>query len=592
MLLLPPSIDEADESWLQRFSYWEKKCGLTEEEKAKHLIDVLGNNSKLTEEEKAKRLIDVLGDNSKLIHSLPDKFFDKFTIEQIMGRAVLERVKGFLKILTGHDINKALNRWNEFEKCITTPEMVEALINRFNAGLEQRIVQSKLDLDTLRKDTLYKQTEAALREALSAGPGPGESAKPAAVAYIEEKESVYSSQELLSVDGGTARVKLANVNPPGIVDDGRTRQGCNLQSNSNSKDLTNSQHRFDYSSCESESSKKQLSHIESDHEIVAFDVTIPSDPQQGNNPNPIITPVCRTRPNNKEGTEKSMSSKSSLGTGQDINDSVCDEVMTVLNEQPSTRKRKQPSPNSSGCRKQSKELMTSERSLNAPDSNDEKRAKTRECIRKWRSKQNNEAKEVANKITETREKKKKQDERIRTLQLKIVEHLSHDQSDNKTNSSKELKERIQALHLEIVHHLSQSGSDHVTTSQGSSGKQNIELGREQYSAKAWKAMLEKTRYQERKNKLENNLRELEKLQQDVQELSSKAQQWKQEWKMIKAEGLMKEQQEVMSQQVVLPSHQTSDQLDVNGGPSDTQGFFKGLDELRFDEQRHDAPKPM
>ena len=62
--------------------------------------------------------------------------------------------------------------------------------------------------------------------------------------------------------------------------------------------------------------------------------------------------------------------------------------------------------------------------------------------------------------------------------------------------------------------------------------------------------------------------------------------------MIKAEGLMKEQQEVMSQQVVLPSHQTSDQLDVNGGPSDTQGFFKGLDELRFDEQRHDAPKPM
>ena len=171
---------------------------------------------------------------------------------------------------------------------------------------------------------------------------------------------------------------------------------------------------------------------------------------------------------------------------------------------------------------QSKELMTSERSLNDPDSNDEKRAKTRESIRKWRSKQKHEAKDVANKITETREKKKHQDEKIRTLHLKIVQH---DQS----NSSKELKERIQALHLEIVHHLSQSGSDHVTTSQGSSGKRNIELQREQYSAKAWKAMLEKTRYQERKNKLENNLKELEKLQQDVQELSSKVRQWKQEW---------------------------------------------------------------
>ena len=271
---------------------------------------------------------------------------------------------------------------------------------------------------------------------------------------------------------------------------------------------------------------------------------------------------------------------------QDVQEPSSKQTEAALREvQPSTRKRKQPSPNSSGCRKQSKELMTSERSLNDPDSNDEKRAKTRESIRKWRSKQKHEAKDVANKITETREKKKHQDEKIRTLHLKIVQH-------DESNSSKELKERIQALHLEIVHHLSQSGSDHVTTSQGSSGKRNIELGREHYSAKAWKARLEKTRYQERKNKLENNLRELEKLKQNVQELSSKAQQWKQEWKMIKAEGLMKEQQEVMSQQVVLPSHQTSDQLDVNGGPSDTQGFFKGLDELRFDEQRHDAPKPM
>ena len=176
LLLLPPSIDEADccESWLQRFSYWEKKCGLTEEEKTERLREMLDNNS-------------------KLIHRLPEKFFEKFTIEQIMGRTVLERVKVFLKILGGHDINKALNKRNEFEKCITTPEMVEALINRFNAGLEKRIVESKLDLDTSRKDTLYKQTEAALREALSAGPGPGEGAKPAVAANVAvpQKEGVF-----------------------------------------------------------------------------------------------------------------------------------------------------------------------------------------------------------------------------------------------------------------------------------------------------------------------------------------------------------------------------------------------------------------
>ena len=315
LLLLPPSIDEADccESWLQRFSYWEKKCGLTEEEKTERLREMLDNNS-------------------KLIHRLPEKFFEKFTIEQIMGRAVLERVKGFLKILAVYDINKALDKWNEFEKCVTTPELVEAFINRFNAGLEKRIVESKLDLDTSRKDTLYKQTEAALREVLSAGPGPG----------------------------------------------GQASRRC-LQS------------------------------------------------QQVQPAKPVET-------------EKSMSSKSSLGKGPDINDSV------------------------------------------------------------W----------------------------------------------------------------------------------------------EHYNEKAWKEWLEKKRYQERKNKLENNLGELEKLQQDVQELSSKERQWKLEWKMIKAEGLLKEQQEVMPQQVVLPSHQTSDQLDVNGGPSVTQGFLKGLDELPadFDEQRHDASTPM
>ena len=382
----------------------------------------------LTEEEKAKCLIDVLGNNSKLTHSLQDKFFDS-SIEQIMGRAVLERVKGFLKILAVLDINKALDKWNEFEKCVTTPELVEAFINRFNAGLEKRIVESKLDLDKSRKDTLYKQTEAALREVLSAGPGPGESAKP---------EKSMSSKSSL----GTG---------PDINDS--VWEHYNAKAWKKWIEKTRYQER-----------KNKLENNLRELEKLQQDVQEPSSKQ----------------------TEAALREVLSAGPGQ------------------------------------SKELMTSERSLNDPDSNDEKRAKTRESIRKWRSKQKHEAKDVANKITETREKKKHQDEKIRTLHLKIVQH---DQS----NSSKELKERIQALHLEIVHHLSQSGSDHVTTSQGSSGKRNIELQREQYSAKAWKAMLEKTRYQERKNKLENNLKELEKLQQDVQELSSKVRQWKQEW---------------------------------------------------------------
>ena len=122
----------------------------------------------------------------RLMHSLQDES----TIEQIIGPTVLARVKEFLR--TRDNIDEALNKWNEFEKCIKTDTgMDQALINRFNVGLEKRIVH--LELDFIRKDTLYKQSEAALREALSAGPGPGEGAKPAVAANVAvpQKEGVF-----------------------------------------------------------------------------------------------------------------------------------------------------------------------------------------------------------------------------------------------------------------------------------------------------------------------------------------------------------------------------------------------------------------
>ena len=200
----PPSINEANsyDGWLKRFSLWEKNCGLPDEKKAGLLIESIGNNSKL------KR-------------GLQDKFFDKFTVEQMTGPTALTRVKDFLKKeLAGNDIDKALNKWDEFEECIKADtETVETFIDRFDAafttmaaanpglvmpsevkafmlvkrskvcGLEKKMVQSKLDFT--KKDTLYEQTETALREVL--GAGPGESTKPAAAAYVAvpEEDGVF-----------------------------------------------------------------------------------------------------------------------------------------------------------------------------------------------------------------------------------------------------------------------------------------------------------------------------------------------------------------------------------------------------------------
>ena len=99
MILLPPSAngDEWPDNWVGKLSDWEKRCGLKEKEKA-------------------ERLRKICGSNSKLVHSLQDKFFEKFAIEQIMGSKAMIRVKNFLRTLAAQDINKALDRWQEFER--------------------------------------------------------------------------------------------------------------------------------------------------------------------------------------------------------------------------------------------------------------------------------------------------------------------------------------------------------------------------------------------------------------------------------------------------------------------------------------------
>ena len=179
----PPSLNEATsfDVWLKRFNLWKRNCGYDDDKIGSLLIESLGNNSNLKK-------------------GLADKFFKKYTEEQMYGPGCLEVIEAFLKKeLAENDIQKAITRWNEFEECvIENGELVETFIDRFDTsftamaaanpglkmtgeikafmlmkrskviGLERTMVQSRLDFT--KKDTLYEQTETALKEVLGQGP--------------------------------------------------------------------------------------------------------------------------------------------------------------------------------------------------------------------------------------------------------------------------------------------------------------------------------------------------------------------------------------------------------------------------------------
>ena len=199
----PPNLNEATsyDGWLKRFTLWEQNCGYENDKVASLLIESLGNNCKLKK-------------------GLADKFFEKYSIEQMTGSGALELVKTFLKKeLAGNDIQKALSKWKDLEQCSRgNGELVEAFIDRFDSafttmaaanpglvmpseikafmlferskvsGLEEKMVQSRLDLS--KKDTLYDQTELALREVLGLGPGKQTKQEQAFMA-IPEGEDCY-----------------------------------------------------------------------------------------------------------------------------------------------------------------------------------------------------------------------------------------------------------------------------------------------------------------------------------------------------------------------------------------------------------------
>ena len=180
----PPSLDEATsyDIWLKRYNLWKRNCGYDNNRMATLLIESFGNKCILKK-------------------GLSDKFFEKYSEDQISGPDSLSVIEAFLKKeLAENDIQKAITKWNELELCARgSGELVETFIDRFDTtftamaaanpglkmpseikafmlmnrskivGLEQKMVQSKLDFT--KKDTLYEQTNLALRDVLGQGPG-------------------------------------------------------------------------------------------------------------------------------------------------------------------------------------------------------------------------------------------------------------------------------------------------------------------------------------------------------------------------------------------------------------------------------------
>ena len=74
----PPSLNEATsyDVWLKRFNLWKRNCGYDKERIADLLIESLGNNSKLKK-------------------GLADKFFEKYSEEQMSGPGALDVVVYF-----------------------------------------------------------------------------------------------------------------------------------------------------------------------------------------------------------------------------------------------------------------------------------------------------------------------------------------------------------------------------------------------------------------------------------------------------------------------------------------------------------------
>ena len=75
----PPSLNEATsyDVWLKRFNLWKRNCGYDRERIADLLIESLGNNSKLKK-------------------GLADKFFEKYSEEQMSGPGALDVVEAYL----------------------------------------------------------------------------------------------------------------------------------------------------------------------------------------------------------------------------------------------------------------------------------------------------------------------------------------------------------------------------------------------------------------------------------------------------------------------------------------------------------------
>ena len=184
-ILPPPNLEECStyDMYKKRLQLWELGMDISKKKKAAMLIQSLTNHSKF------KR-------------NLADKFLEQHSAEDLANDEALDLVKDYLdKELDKPEINKAVDKWNEFEECRKlSSESYEGYLDRFEraytavqsaskvslpqdirsfmflaragiVGVNRTIVMSKLDID--KKETLFDQLGKVVKETLG---GPGQKA--------------------------------------------------------------------------------------------------------------------------------------------------------------------------------------------------------------------------------------------------------------------------------------------------------------------------------------------------------------------------------------------------------------------------------
>ena len=130
-ILPPPNLEECStyDMYKKKLKLWELEMDISKRKKAAMLIQSLTNNSKFKK-------------------NLAEKFLEQHSAEALADDKALDLVKDYLdKELDKPEINKAVDKWNQFEECRKlSSESYEDYLDRFERAYTAVQSASKVSL--------------------------------------------------------------------------------------------------------------------------------------------------------------------------------------------------------------------------------------------------------------------------------------------------------------------------------------------------------------------------------------------------------------------------------------------------------------